>query len=298
MKKLTCSVGICVYNEEQNIEHLLDSLFSQKMTGVRIGEIIIVASGTTDRTIQLVTKYMRRHRTITLIRERKRQGKASAVNKFIAASSHDILLLVGGDLLLSPRVVQELVGKFHKNNVGMTGARPTPVNRENGLAIKSARLLWDLHHRISMEHPKMGEVIAFRKIFKRIPLLSSVDEANIEPLIRGQGYEILYVPKAVVHNKAPTTISDFIKQRRRIYNGHTAVKNEQSYEVSTYRLGSIVRAIFGVIHDDPRIGTIGVIVITAFLEGTSRLLGWWDYYISKKQYTVWDVVTTTKNPTV
>ncbi|MBI1862489.1 glycosyltransferase [Candidatus Microgenomates bacterium] len=296
MKKPTCSIGICVYNEEKNIGVLLDSLFSQRLKSVRIEEIIVIASGTTDRTVKIVNQYMKRHKRITLMKERKRQGKASAVNKFIERSTSDILVLVGGDLILTPTVIQELVGKFRSPEVGMTGARPVPVNRTNTLATRAARLLWDLHHRISLESPKMGEVIAFRKIFKRIPLLSSVDEANIEPLIRGQGYRIVYVPRAEVHNKAPSTISDFIRQRRRIYNGHLAVKHEQSYEVSTYRIRSILTALMAVIRENPRISTFFLIAVTASLEGTSRTLGWWDYRISKKRHTVWEVVASTKNP--
>lgn len=295
MKTLACSIGICVYNEEQNIERLLNTLFAQRLKTVSVKEVVIVASGTTDKTVSIVNRFSRKYKHIKLIRERKRQGKASAVNKFLDAATTDILVLVGGDLLLTQLVVQELVGKFRENDVGMTGAHPVPIGHSNRIAAKAGRLLWDLHHRISLEHPKMGEVVAFRKIFKRIPLLSSVDEANIEPLIRGQGYEILYVPRAIVRNKAPATISDFVKQRRRIYNGHLAVKHEQSYEVSTYKLSSISHALWSLLKENPRLSTILLIGVTAGLEGYSRLLGWWDYHISKRRHTVWEISASTKN---
>lgn len=298
MKYLSCSVGICVYNEEKNIGILLDSLFSQKLKTVKVTEVVIIASGTTDKTVSIVKNYAKRHARIKLITEHRRQGKATAVNTFISMARSEILVLVGGDLILTPRVIQELVGKFKKVDVGMTGARPVPVASGTGLATRAAHLLWDLHHRISLESPKMGEVVAFRKIFKRIPVLSSVDEANIEPLIRGQGYQIVYAPKAVVYNQAPSTIPDFIRQRRRIYNGHMTVKYEQSYEVSTYRIRSILSALGGVLFDSPRLSTVGLIGTTATLEGLSRLLGWWDYRISKKRHTVWEVVKSTKNPGV
>lgn len=298
MKNLSCSIGICVYNEEQNIRKLLDTLFTQKLKGVVIKETIVVASGTTDRTLKIVKQYARRYRLIKIIRERRRQGKASAVNKFISASKTDLLVLVGGDIILTPHVVQELVGKFRKNAVGMTGARPVPLNKKSDLTGRAAYLLWDLHHRISLEHPKMGEVVAFRKIFKRIPPIAGADEASIEPLIRGQGYSITYVPRAVVYNKAPAHLADFILQRRRNYSLHLAVKYEQRYEVSTFRLKPILKAVAGVIYDDPTPMTILAVIYIAVLEGVSRLLGWWDYRVQKKRHSVWDVVSSTKNPAV
>lgn len=36
-----------------------------------------------------------------------------------------------------------------------------------------------------------------------------MDEANIEPLIRGQGYKALYAPQAIVNNKGPETVKQF-----------------------------------------------------------------------------------------
>jgi hypothetical protein len=296
MKNLSCSIGICVYNEEKNIGSLLDSLFTQKLKGVRITEIVVIASGTTDKTVTIVGQYARRRANIKILRERRRQGKASAVNKFIHAAKTDILVLVGGDIILTPSVIQELVGKFRMNDVGMTGARPVPLNNARGLTGRAAYLLWELHHRISLEHPKMGEVVAFRKIFKRIPPIAGADEASIEPLIRGQGYQIKYVPRAVVHNKAPAHLADFILQRRRNYSLHLAVKYEQRYEVSTYRITPILKAVAGVVRDDPSPLTIAAVIYIAGLEGLSRFLGWWDYRISKKRHTVWDVIESTKNP--
>ena len=98
----------------------------------------------------------------------------------------------------------------------------------------TAHLLWDLHHQINLRSFKAGEMIAFRKIFERIPYYTSVDEASIEPVTRGQGYEVRYVPTAVVYNKGPLTVGDFLRQRRRIYAGHLALRHALGYRVSTF----------------------------------------------------------------
>src|SRR5262249_7967041 len=97
----------------------------------------------------------------------------------------------------------------------------------------AAQLVWDLHHQVSLRHPKMGELIAFRRVFSRIPYDSAVDEASIEPLIIGQGLRLHYARAAVVRNRGPETVGDFVKQRRRIFAGHLYVKETLGYRVST-----------------------------------------------------------------
>lgn len=292
---IECSLGICVYNEEKNIEIFLDSLLKQKLKRVSVDEILVVISGSTDNTYKIVKKYSLKHKKIKILHQKRREGKASAVNLFVKKAKNEVLVLLGGDIILAINTIENLVSKFRNEQTGMTGVRPVPLNDINdGLTGFAAHLLWDLHHRVSLVHPKMGEVVAFRKIFRRIPIMSSVDEANIEPLIRGQSYKIVYVPKAKIYNKAPTTIEDFIRQRRRIYSGHLAVKYEQSYQVSTLDLEMIFKELFFFLRENFKLKFILYTPVVILLESYSRFLGWWDYKIAKKRHTVWQTIETTK----
>ena len=171
-KKLTvCSIGVCVYNEEKNITKFLNSLLSQKLKRVIVKEIIIIVSGSTDRTLHIVKKFARNNKRIKIIHKKKREGKATAVNMFIEKASSKILVLMAGDIILATDTVEKLVGKFRKKEVGMTGVKPIPINDiESGFFGFAAHLLWELHHRVSLQNPKMGEVVAFRKIFQRTRL--------------------------------------------------------------------------------------------------------------------------------
>ena len=291
---IKCSVGIFVYNEEKNIGNLIDSLLGQKLSNADISEILVIASGSSDKTVEIVKKYLKTVKKMKLIHQVKREGKASAVNLFIASAKSEVLVLLGGDLILDKNTIERLVREFKNTDVGMAGSHPVPVNKDKeSLVGFSGNLLWELHHRLSLKKPKMGEVVAFRKIFRRIPIFSSVDEANIEPLIRGQGYIMKYVANAKVFNKTPTTVGDFIRQRRRIYNGHLTVKNEQSYEVSTMNLGLILSVLLSLIKENFNLKFIIMSMLTVFLEGYSRFLGWQDYRLGKR-HTVWEVAKTTK----
>ncbi len=296
-KLISCSIGVCVYNEEKNIKRFIDSLLKQELKNVKIKEIIVIVSGSTDKTLSIVKKFSKGNKLIKIIYKKKREGKATAVNMFIEKASSEILVLMGGDIILAPDTVEELVGKFSNNEVGMTGVRPIPINDiDSGLFGYAAHLLWELHHLVSLQDPKMGEVVAFRRIFRKIPTISSVDEANIEPLIRGQGYKIVYVPEAKAYNKGPTNIKDFVKQRQRIFSGHLAVKYEQSYQVATMSVLPILKSLLLFLNENPRPKFILYTPLVIFIEMYSRFLGWWDYKISKMRHTVWETIKTTKDP--
>lgn len=218
------SVGVMAYNEEHNIGELLDSLLQQKLSTETIDEIIVISSGSTDKTNSIITTFAKKHKRIKPIFQKSRKGKAAAVNIFLEKAQNDILVLVSADILLTTTTLSELLKPLKKPSVGIVGAHPVPLNDNNTFFGFAAHTLWDLHHKISLQSPKMGEMIAFRKIFKRIPQSTSVDEANIEPLIKGQGYKAAYAPKAIVYNKGPENITEFIHRRRHIAAGHYSVR--------------------------------------------------------------------------
>src|SRR6202011_1537934 len=57
------SVAVPAYNEERNIGLLIDSLRSQKTRRAEIAEIVVVASGCTDRTAEIVRERQKRRGT-------------------------------------------------------------------------------------------------------------------------------------------------------------------------------------------------------------------------------------------
>ena len=279
------------YNEQENIGNLLFSLLSQRTEQVRINRIFVIASGCTDGTLTTVKEWSAKDRRIQLITEPVRLGKAAAVNKFLSIVPDAILVLCGADLLPAQGTIEALVMPFGNPDIGMTAARPCPVNNPDKFAGFAAHFLWGLHHTINMTAFKAGELIAFRKIFQRIPVRTSVDEAYIEPIIRGQGYGVRYVPSAIVYNKGPETVNEIISQRRRIYAGHLALREAIGYKVST--LGSLKVSRVALQHIDlhPRrlLWTCGV----AGLEAYARALGWFDH-LQSRDHSVWRVTTTTK----
>lgn len=292
MKKVPITIGITAHNEEANIGKLLDCMLEQQLEVVEPRQIIVVSSGSTDRTEEIVRDYAARDSRIRLLVQEKREGKASAINLFLKQMTERVLVLCSADLQPQTDAIEKVASPFIDPEMGMTSCRPVPVNDPDTFMGFAAHMLWNLHHEINVSGGfKAGEMVAFAKIFERIPYNTSVDEASIEPVVRGQGYRVEYVPDAIVFNKGPDTADDFIRQRRRIYSGHLEIKQLLGYSVSTMSGGTVLKALLRNLDWRPKqlIWTIAVVL----LEVYGRYLGWRDYK-NRKDHTVWEIATTTK----
>src|SRR6266851_10374911 len=288
---IACSMGIMAHNEEANIGRLLGALVTQRLRDVVLSEILVVASGCTDNTEGIVQDWANRDSRIQLIVQEKRSGKASAINEYLPQARERIIVLCSADLLPEADALERLVAPFADPEVGMATSHPVPVNDPGRFMGFAAHMLWGLHHKFNLTSFKSGEMIAFRKIFERIPYHTAVDEASIEPVVRGQGYRVEYVPTAVVYNKGPETVADFLSQRRRIYAGHLAVRDTLGYSVSTMSVRRILATLLRNLDLRPLhfFWTWAVVGLEAY----GRMLGLREYR-KRRDHRVWEIATTTK----
>ena len=290
MKKLTCSIGVIVYNEADNIEKLLKSLCKQVTKVAEIIEIIVVSSACTDGTDDIVRAFD--DPRVQLIAEPKRRGKSAAINNFLKRATGEILVIESGDTLPAKSTVEKMARAFLDPKIGMVGGRPVPENPLSTFVGYSVNLLWKLHHRMAMVSPKLGEMIAFRNFVQEIPERSAVDEASIEAIVLAKGFRLKYIPDAIIHNKGPETLSDFIKQRRRIATGHLWLKKTQNYSVVSQNSGLLVSLAFRELCDHPH--RVFHLSGTILLEVYCRTLGWLDFVVLKKNPFTWDIAKSTK----
>ncbi len=291
-EKIRCSVGITAYNEEANIGKLLQAMLAQKLYAVEISEIIVVASGCQDRTEDIVRKYMARDGRIKLFAQECREGKTSAVNVFLQNAREDICVLESGDTLPREDSIENLVKMFENPQVGMTGAQKVPVNAPDHIVGYLSHLRLKMEHQLCLEIPRTGELIAFRKVFNRIPPEVAMDEAFVEALIIKRGLQVRYAPDAVVFNMGPETLADFIRQRRRNFAGHLYLLDKYGYRVSSLENRRVLRIALEEFWGAIRL--IYVLAALASIELFSRALGAYDYYIKKQRHVVWDMAWTTK----
>jgi hypothetical protein len=149
-----------------------------------------------------------------------------------------------------------------------------------------------MEHELCLEIPRLGEMIAFRKLFDQIPPDVAMDEAFVEALVIKRGMSVRYAPDAIVYNTGPDNIADFVRQRRRNHAGHLYLKHKYGYAVSSIQNGRVLRIAFKEVIGVIRL--LWVLLLLAAVEAWSRLLGWYDFAIKRDRHVVWDIAWSQK----
>ncbi len=294
---MNVSILVPAHNEARNIENLLDSLLAQETQHARIIEIVVVASGCTDDTAALARRMGRGRPGMHVIVQERRSGKVAAINEFLLAHDKraEVIVMTSADVWIAPDVVEKIVVKLKAEpGIGMVGARPVPDNAADTTVGRMVHLLWELHHRVAMMEPKMGELVAFRaELVDRVSELSVVDEASIEDIVRAKGYELGYLPDAVITNHGPEHVKDYFDQRRRIARGHYWLSFAFGYHVATMEKLPILRETIALFRQQDREGKKALGAAVA-VEIAARAAGFFDARIVGGRHRVWNPLESTK----
>jgi cellulose synthase/poly-beta-1,6-N-acetylglucosamine synthase-like glycosyltransferase len=229
-KTLRLTIGICAYNEEENIGNLLENIIKDQWLSEN-SEVYLVASGCTDATVKIAQKYAEQDKRIKIIEESIRQGKASAVNRILMNASCESIIFISADTLPWKNCFKKLASKLQAPGVGIVCGKPLPVNKTNSLTDRLVRILWSFHDVVFIELNDAGlarhatEVFCIRKgIVHEIPAETINDDSYIALFAKKRGWQIKYDPSAIVSICGPQTFPDYVKQRRRILFGHSQVR--------------------------------------------------------------------------
>ncbi len=143
------TVGICAYNEGNNIGQLLNNLlFEQQLS--EDSEILVVCSGCTDNTVQTVQKYQKIDPRVKSHIEKKRTGKASAINYILKHAAGDSIFLISADTLPQKQILPNLLSKLDAPNVGIVCGNRS-VNDSPFIGGQVWQVLWRFHGHVFVE---------------------------------------------------------------------------------------------------------------------------------------------------
>ena len=224
-------------------------------------------------------------------------AKVAAINDYLRIRNPraDVVVSCSADLYVQKDVVERLANVFlEQPRVGMVGARPVPDNDGNNLVGRMVRVLWELHHRVALHEPKMGELVAFRShLVERVSELSVVDEASVEDIVRAKEYELAYEPDAIVTNHGPETLKEYFEQRRRIARGHYWLDFAFGYQVATLDTGLLVRSVVEVLlHEDGK--GRAAMALAVGTEAVARAVGFFDARVLGGKHRTWKPIGSTK----
>ncbi len=295
------TVGICAYNEGNNIGALLQNvLYEQSLSSD--SEIIVVCSGCTDNTAEVVNLYSAKDSRVKAHFERERTGKASAVNYILANAVGDVILFVSADTLPHKQSFPKLTFKLQMPSVGIVSGNPIPVNSKSSLVGKLVHLLWRFHGHVFEELNDAGlarhatEIFCMRKgIIASIPFETVNDDAYIAVTTKKKGWLIKYSAESRVSICGPKTFREYFQQRRRIIYGHYQLRELTGespqylvHMVPTHPVRAAKLALWLSIKYDPV--TLATFLITEFLVNVAATFD----FAFGKSYSQWDSLPSTK----
>lgn len=199
-KKL--SIVIPLYNEEKNIEKILDKILSVKLQLEK--EINIVNDGSNDNSKEIVENYIKKHNNENInLYNKKNGGKGSALKLGFENSTGDILLIQDADLEYDPQDYPKLIKPIiDKKTEVVYGSRLRNKNNKyshwsfliGGLGVTMATNI--LYISTLTDEPTCYKV--FHKKWKNILSKAEGNQFEWEPEITAKilrkGHKILEVP--------------------------------------------------------------------------------------------------------
>ncbi len=168
---------------------------------------------------------------VSLLRLRRNQGKAAALNAGIDNAKGDIIVFTDSDSRLSPSSLRQLVGWF---------ARPT-VGAVAGRVVLSAHRTWlarwqSIEYLFGQQVQKLaqagsgssitvcpGPVCAFRRDaligLGGVKARTLVEDFDLTLEAVSAGWEVIYEPRAQAWTRAPDTLRELLRQRVRWSRG-------------------------------------------------------------------------------
>jgi biofilm PGA synthesis N-glycosyltransferase PgaC len=287
--------GVMACNEEQTIGPLLEALIAARPSSEPIERVIVVSSACRDHTDEIVRSFAEKDQRVVLVSEPERRGKAAAINTFLAARppGTDVTLIASADTLPFPGTTEAIVAALEDPTAGMAGGQPVPQNEGSSLIDRMARLMWHLHDRMARRSPKLGEFVAVRSsLVNGIDEESPVDESSLEAAVCERGGRLVYVPDARIANRGPSTLREWMSQRRRIAFGHLWLKRRTGYSVSTGAGARVLPVWLAAVVLHPGRWLPGIALLVT--EVLARLQARRDFQRGAKSYAVWTIAESTK----
>lgn len=106
---------IPVYNEEKILKEKINNTLNLEYP-IDLMEVIIVSDGSTDGTTDIMRQY--NNSPIRFVEQVKRQGKASALNKGLEASTGEIVVFTDASILLTKSALVNILSPFENTEIG------------------------------------------------------------------------------------------------------------------------------------------------------------------------------------
>ena len=122
------SIVIPVYNEEENVEPLIQEINAAVKPLRKAYEIVVVDDGSDDATFSVLALLHQREPYLRVVRLKRNFGQTAAIAAGLAYSDGDVVVLMDGDAQNDPKDIPALLAELKKGNDLVCGWR---ANRQD-----------------------------------------------------------------------------------------------------------------------------------------------------------------------
>jgi glycosyltransferase involved in cell wall biosynthesis len=226
------SVVIGCRNEEEFIARKIHNLLELDYPADRL-EVVLVSDGSTDRTEVIIDLFLP-HPQLRLIALPQSQGDAQAWNTGAAAATGEVLVFTDARQLLKPDSFRALTASFADTGIGgVTGARielstKDETGRKRRKKIKLKDLIRRLRYAVKTWETHIHSVtevnealFACRKeLYRPLPAAFALPGFAALRQVVGQGYRVVFEPRALLYDTARYPLRREIERYGRIFFGY------------------------------------------------------------------------------
>jgi cellulose synthase/poly-beta-1,6-N-acetylglucosamine synthase-like glycosyltransferase len=226
------SLVIAAFNEEKVIADKIRNSLSLRYPQDKY-EIIVVADGSNDSTAQIVNSFT--DSRVRGMHDPQRRGKSHALNRAVAASKADIIVLSDANNMYSEDAIELLVRRLADENVGgVTGVKKV-VQDISRAASTGDGLYWKYESKIKEAESVLGgtvtgdgEIFALRReLYSPIPQGVVNDDMYLTLQLVAKGKRVAYEPRATAVEEGSITIGEDVNVKiRMIAGGYQGVKHD------------------------------------------------------------------------
>ena len=111
------SIVVPIFNEEENIQPLIDAIFAVLAIDSNFVELVLVDDSSRDRSAELITMLAADEPRIRLVRHMQNRGLGAAIRTGLGAASGEIILYTDADLPFDFSLIPELLKCANEKNI-------------------------------------------------------------------------------------------------------------------------------------------------------------------------------------
>jgi len=217
--KLSLTICIPAYNEEENILHLLKDLSKQRQSNFLLEKIIVYSDGSSDGTVSLVKLY--NNAKVTVIEGSERKGIAHGLNTMFATATSDAVVVLNADILIRDvyflaKLVEPLVVK----SADITSSEIKEIRSRSffeeviQVSMHCKRIIFEKYKKGNNLYTCHGLARAFsKKLYTKIHFTNSIGEDAYSYLFSVYNkFVYIFAKDAIAYYRVPDNFSDHEKQ--------------------------------------------------------------------------------------